>query len=91
MKLLTALLSIFRPSNDDTVLDHVPVDPRGNVAASRLARARKRAAVRHGKTFRCDVVKPRETEPSPTLKALHEITTPTPVIVLSTPRLVSKQ
>lgn len=92
MKFIAALLAMFRPSNDDTVVDHVPVKPVGNVAKKKLDRARRKAAGRHGKPFHTHVTKPRDTEPSPALKALNEASTPaSSVIELPTPRLVGRQ
>lgn len=82
MKILAALLSLFRPTHDDAVLDHVPVKIDGNVAAKKLARARREAAKRHGKTFHTHERKPRETEPSMALKALNEASAPASVIML---------
>lgn len=81
MRLISALLSIFRPSNDDVVLDHVPVSSDSNVAAKKLARARKKAAERHGKQFRTHAKKDRETPKSRQLLEIEAITSPKSAIV----------
>lgn len=91
MKLITTLLALLNPPADAAIVEHVEVKPACNVAKKKLDRARRKAAERHGKPFHTHERKARETEPSPTLKALNELTTPTPVIVLTTPRLVAKK
>lgn len=88
---------MFGISDEASVLDHVPAnrlpeDPKEkkvafNNASRKLAKAREEAKKVHGRTFKCDTLVPRETQPSLALKEIMKQSPQSATDVVATRRI----